>query len=167
MISQGFFMSLLQHLHPAVVHFPIALLMVGSVAALWYQYRQPLPALRWTIWFLIATGWLASVAAVVTGLFSQSQLPAGAPFAVVLNLHITAGIGVMLLYGAILYRAWLAAHPRRRNRREPSSAIDLLDRPAARGWLTLAWLAGIALLFLAGWNGGELVYVWGVGRGGS
>jgi uncharacterized membrane protein len=41
-------------------------------------------------------------------------------------------------------------------------AEDLLDDPAARPWITVLLLSGMMLIAATGWNGGILVYQWGV-----
>ena len=40
--------------------------------------------------------------------------------------------------------------------------VDLLDNPSSRIWLTVALVAGMILVAATGWNGGILVYEWGV-----
>ena len=72
-------MNLLTHLHPAIVHFPIALLLLGSAIALVHLYHlaglDPRIDLRRTAWFLIGLGWVAIVPVVLSGLLAQSPLP--------------------------------------------------------------------------------------------
>ena len=43
---------------------------------------------------------------------------------------------------------------------------DLLLLPSARLWLSALLITGALLVLLSGWNGGQLVYVWGVNVGG-
>jgi uncharacterized membrane protein len=188
-------MDLLTHLHPAVVHFPIALLLLGSIVALLHLLgRGGLHRwldLRRTAWFLLGIGWLATIPAVLSGLLAQSSLPPDAPYRGVLNWHTATGLGLLVLYGLLIYRAWIfqgakarkaraAAADKRRSQaagqadRQAGSlevvrsggaqgeVADLLDNPAARVWLTIVLCAGIALIFATGWNGGALVYTWGV-----
>lgn len=166
-------MNLLTHLHPAIVHFPIALLLLGSVTALVYLYRPALFArhidLRRVTWFLLGLGWIAVVPAVLSGLLAQSPLPPDAPYRLVLNWHTATGLGLLVLYGLLLYRAWIFQGAKARKRRAANNknggapeVVDLLNNPPARLWLTIALLAGILLIFSTGWNGGILVYTWGV-----
>jgi uncharacterized membrane protein len=184
-------MDLLTHLHPAVVHFPIALLILGSAVALAHLYRlagaQPRIDLRRTAWFLIGLGWLAMIPAVLSGLLAQSPLPPDAPYRTVLNWHTATGLAVLVLYGLILYRAWIFQGAKARAGRRKAAqgkpaptapvaaaasvsapgegVVDLLDNPPARTWLTLALVAGVLLIVATGWNGGVLVYEWGVNVG--
>lgn len=166
-------MNLLTHLHPAIVHFPIALLLLGSVTGLIYLYR---PAAldqhidqRRTTWFLLGVGWVAVVPAVLSGLLAQSPLPPDAPYRVVLNWHTATGLGLLVLYGLLLYQAWIFQNAKARKRRaakkkdgSAQEVVDLLDNPSSRFWLTLVLAAGMLLLLSTGWNGGLLVYEWGV-----
>jgi uncharacterized membrane protein len=166
-------MNLLTHLHPAIVHFPIALLLLGSVMGLVHLYRpsafmQQID-LRRTTWLLLGLGWIAVVPAVLSGLFAQSPLPPDAPYRVVLNWHTATGLGLLVLYGLLLYQAWIFQGAKARKRRaainqdgSAQEVVDLLDNPSSRLWLTVALLGGMLLILLTGWNGGLLVYEWGV-----
>lgn len=154
-------------LHPAVVHFPIALLLLGSFSALVYLYgprRSELLILTWAPLFL---GWLATGAAILTGLLAQSGLPPDPPYRSVLNWHIGSGMALAVVYAVLLYRWWLrrsrghSGGKTGRARRTPIPP-ELLDDASARGWVTLLLLIGIVLVIASGWNGGELVYTWGV-----
>ena len=161
-------MSLLQHLHPATIHFPIALLLLGSALALVHLWRPGAAQIRWTAWLLLALGWLGGVVAVLTGLVAQSNLPPDAPYRAVLNWHIGAGLGQLVVYGFVLYQGWLFRSARRQKQRAArgDAAVDLLDSRAARIWLTALLLLGMFLVAGTGWNGGVLVYEWGVNVGG-
>src|SRR5688572_12422387 len=102
-------------LHPATVHFPIALLLVGSLAGLLYLWWQPRPEFRILTWWLLFLGWVGAGVAALTGLFAQGNLPPQAPYTVVLNGHITSGLALIVLYAFLFYRVWLS-----RNRRQPT-----------------------------------------------
>jgi uncharacterized membrane protein len=164
-------MNLLTHLHPAVVHFPIALLLLGSAVALAHLYRiggQNVPLdLRRTAWFLLGVGWLATIPAVLSGLLAQSPLPPDAPYRTVLNWHTATGLGVLVIYGLLLYQGWIFRGTKARKARaargsQNREVVDLFDNPSSRIWLTVVLLAGMAVIFATGWNGGILVYEWGV-----
>jgi uncharacterized membrane protein len=184
-------MDLLTHLHPAVVHFPIALLLLGSVVAL-VHLLGPRAARQWldlrrTAWFLLGLGWLATIPAVLSGLLAQSPLPPDAPYRGVLNWHTATGLGLLVLYGLLLYRGWIFQGAKARKARQAAAikrgalpggqagghkdaehgrtqeeVADLLDNPSSRAWLAVVLCAGIALILATGWNGGNLVYEWGV-----
>ncbi len=144
-------------LHPAVVHFPIALLLGGSVAGLLYLAGMRRADLRVLTWWPLRLGWIGGAVAMLTGLLAQSGLPPQAPYTDWLNNHIGASWAILVVYAGILYRHWLFGRKRRAN--DPA---DLLDLTAARGWLMIALIVGSLLVVVGGWLGGELVYTWGV-----
>jgi uncharacterized membrane protein len=158
-------MTLFEHLHPATVHFPIALLLVGSVAALAYPFRPFGLDLRMFAWLLLGLGWFGALVAILTGLVAQSGLPPEAPYRDVLNWHIGGGVAQLILYGLLLYMGWIYRSARARKRRAAAGRTgdDLLDDPSARWWVTLLLVAGALSVLATGWNGGILVYEWGVG----
>lgn len=157
-------MSWIQHLHPATIHFPIALLLLGSVLAIYYIWRPGMVQVRWTAWLLLALGWIGGVAAVITGLFAQGNLPPDAPYRDVLNWHIAVGLGQLVVYGFVLYQGWLYRSARRQRQRNARGdvSVDLFDSASSRLWITAALLLGMLLVAATGWNGGVLVYEWGV-----
>lgn len=159
-------MNLVTHLHPSLVHFPIALLLLSSAAGVLYLFVWPRAELRLITWVAMALGWVACALAVASGLVAQAALPPNAPYRSVLNWHIGAGLGALAVYGALLYLAWLdrsARAQRERVRAGLPAARDYLDAPGSTRLLTGALLVlGVAFVFFAGWNGGELVYLWGV-----
>jgi uncharacterized membrane protein len=156
-------------LHPAIVHFPIALLILASVSGLAYLHWQPREELKVLTWWSMLPGWLALFAAIVTGLFAQGALPPDAPYRSTLNWHITTGLLLVVVYGELLYRRWVQRPRRRRKgsliRPAAETARDLLDNPGRRWLLTAQLVLGIALVISSGWFGGELVYTWGVNVG--
>lgn len=160
MIFQNFSTTL----HPATVHFPIAFLLLASVAGLLYLYWQSNATLLLLTWWPMRLGWLGTVAAVLTGLLAQSGLPPQAPYQNVLNWHIGTGLALLVDYGLLLYQAWVydSARARKERVRHGVNAAHLLDDARARVTITLLLIAGIVLLFASGWNGGRLVYEWGV-----
>lgn len=147
-------------LHPASVHFPIALLLVGSITGLLYLWWQPRAEFSILTWWLLKLGWVSAIVAAVTGILAQGNLPPQAPYTAVLNGHITSGLALIVVYAIFFYRAWL-----HRNRRKPDQPEDLLALPSARSLLTIILLLGMALVAIGGWLGGELVYTWSVNVG--
>lgn len=133
--------------HPRIVHFPIALTIVGAVfLALGALRRQD----RWSSYGQISLllGWVGIMAAVVTGLIDQANAPEDAAVTAVINQHITAGIALVVAVGLALY--W------------PLRNKKLWSSPARWGYLALL-VAIVALILIEGWLGGKLVYQFGVG----
>ena len=157
-------MGLLPHLHPATVHFPIALLLLGSAMTLLQLWRRAPVDLKTTIWLLFGLGWIGGAVAVLTGLLAQANLPPDAAYRPVLNFHIGAGLAVLLVYGLLLYRGWLycGVKAQKARRARGITTTDLLDDVAARAWIAVVAVAGASLILITGWYGGVLVYEFGV-----
>ncbi|MGE0361566.1 MAG: DUF2231 domain-containing protein [Vicinamibacterales bacterium] len=141
--------------HPQIVHFVVALIVVG-VGLRWASLVRPLPWLSPAALTLIALGTLASLAAVRSGGDAHGpveRLPGVRPAVVA---HETWGERArntfLLLLGAEAVAAALAA------RRHPRARAATL----AAG---LVGLAGVGVLYRAADLGGVLVYGYGGGVG--
>jgi uncharacterized membrane protein len=144
-------MSPFSPLHPRFVHFPIALLVTGTIAALAYMLwwrRQPLAVVAWSTIFL---GWLAVFVAVLTGLIDQNRVTIGPEALDLMNVHIAAGIALIVVYGLVLYLRL----------RDPG----VLEGPR-RPVLFLLLILGLAVVVVEGGIGGILVYDFGIGVNG-
>ena len=82
------------------------------------------------------------------------------PTADTLNWHIGTGMAVAAVYAVLLYVWWL-----RRPREGRPSAQQLLDDAGARLWVTILLVIGMLLVVASGWNGGRLVFEFGVNVG--
>jgi uncharacterized membrane protein len=150
--------------HAAIVHFPIALLICGSLAILATLHRWPRVELAVIGWGLLFPGWLTLLAAIVSGIVAQGGLPPEAQYRPLLNWHTGSGLAMAALYGDLLYRGWLDWKQRKRAEREGwISAADLLADGGRKWRLTVQLLLGIGLVIFSGWLGGQLVYEFGVG----
>ena len=150
--------------HAAIVHFPIALLICGSLAILATLHRWPRVELAVIGWGLLIPGWLTLLAAIVSGIVAQGGLPPEAQYRPLLNWHTGSGLAMAALYGDLLYRGWLDWKQRKRAEREGwISAADLLADGGRKWRLTVQLLLGIGLVIFSGWLGGQLVYEFGVG----
>ena len=135
-------------LHPAVVHFPIALLLLNMVLTL-RHLRHPDPFVERAAYGALVLGWWGALAAVASGILAAALAwPVEPGVLTWLNSHAVLGFALLLVYGRALLR----------RRRDPA----VLAGPGRRPYLLLL-LLGVALLLLDGWIGGHMVYRQGVG----
>ena len=135
-------------LHPAVVHFPIALLVLNLLLTL-RHLRHPDPFVERAAYGALLLGWWGALAAIVTGTGAAALVwPVEANVLPWLNSHAVLGFAVLFVYGRALLR----------RRRQP----DVLAGPGRRPYVLLL-LLGTGLLLLDGWIGGHMVYRLGVG----
>lgn len=135
-------------LHPAVVHFPITLLLLNLLLTLVYLRRND-PFMERAAYGALVLGWWSAFAAILTGTL-ELALNWPLPLDVVnwLNLHAASGLALLVTYGQALVR----------RRRDPR----ILHGPKRRGYLMLLGI-GTALVVLSGGVGGHLVYGLGFG----
>lgn len=140
------------NLHPLIVHFPLALLVVAvGFDLLAFAMR------RWT-WLrpasvaLYVLGGLGAVLAYVTGLRAADSVRMPAEVEPLLTEHADLGWWTMVFFGAYaLVRLGAAAYEKTR------------DRTVVQGALCAVALAGLVLLWETGAHGGQMVYRHGVG----
>jgi uncharacterized membrane protein len=131
-------------IHPALVHFPFALLLTATIADLAHLagfWREP----RFAAW-LMAWGLAAGLVAMATGLYDFRRLTS------VQLPHALRHMGAMAL-------AWLGYAVALYLRRDSLAA---LAEPSAAS--TAVAVASAVVLAVGGWLGGELVYRYGAGR---
>ncbi len=134
-------------LHPMLVHFPIALL-TTSVAFEALAMRWPSERLRASSLDMLVVGVLAAVAAVVSGHLAEEAVENRGIPEQVLEWHEGLGFATFWIFAGVLAM-------------RVAMAWGLLrDRPI---WPLLLGLVGIAVLLVAGYFGGELVYRFGAG----
>lgn len=140
-------------IHPRLVHFPIALLVVGVVLVLldpWCRGVRHSRACERTGFASLVAGWLTVAPAVISGLIDQSPIAIDSPARGVSNMHITAVVVTWVLFGLAIY-----LRVRRRH---------IMDDPRGR-WLYMGLLlAGLVGLVVVGELGGQLTYMFGVGQ---
>lgn len=127
--------------HPLVIHFPIALYLLGVGFVLWHLWRQQPDFERFAYW-LFFLSWIAAIVASLVGLVDKGRLAFDDPRQGAMNNHITTAIAFMVVNGLLLYTRF----------RWP-------DALRSRRWQYLGLLLlGVALITLTGRQGGELVY---------
>ena len=149
-------MEFLSPFHPRLVHFPIALSLVGIffILAGWFltvrRRGDQAGADRWQSYgrLSLILGWLGVLAAGASGLLDQSHAPDTIEVRQLINQHIGAGLALLVVLGLAIY--W------------PIKNKILLS--SGRRWLYFALLlVAAALVLLEAWLGGKLVYGFGVG----
>ncbi len=141
-------------LHPATVHFPIALLLVNLLLTLLYL-RCGERSLETSAYHCLLIGWCGALLAVLTGGVDAwrqvygADTPRDPALLNRVNIHALLGIAIVWVYGMALLR----------RRRTP----QILDDPQRRmGYLCLL-IIGALLVMGGGWLGGQLVYRFGLG----
>ena len=131
-------------IHPAVVHFPLGLLLTSTLADLAYL-AGVWPEPRFAAWLMVL-GLATAVVAMGAGLYDFRRLTqAQVPYAL---RHMGTIAVAVLGYGVALYlrRAGLS---------------ETVEPPLASSGLAIA---SALVLSLGGWFGGDLVYRHGAGR---
>lgn len=140
-------------LHPIAVHFPIAFLILGFVAACAHRLRPGFlwmsNAASWLLWI----GALAVWAALGLGLLAEKTAPHVPPAWETLADHETLGWWSAGLFTAL--SIWRVLNCRRRRVTGDSRWID-------RAFL-LMWLISLGVLISTAFHGGELVFTHGMG----
>ncbi len=133
-------------IHPAIVHFPIALGVVGALGALGYLVLRR-DWLRWFAPILLSLALLGAVAAYFSGNAAEDRAEdAGVPHEAI-EQHEETGLWALGLIGLACVLSW-ATHGMRRG----------------------LWVSSIVAVAAAGlvlWNGhlgGKLVFIHGAGR---
>jgi len=136
-------------IHPMLVHFPIALLIVGFLAELAGLLLRKDWLARAAL-LLLVLGTLGAVSAVLTGQREEDRIVETPAIEHTLEEHEEAGEFTMWFFVVIaaarIFTAW------RKN------------LPKAVSWVVLvAWLAGLGAITKTAWHGGHLVYKYGAG----
>jgi uncharacterized membrane protein len=140
----------LYQLHPAAVHFPIALLASGAAVA-GMRLRKSAPA-----WLSLAESWLlwlgtfAAWGSLGLGLLAERFAPHKPLAWEVLADHKSLAWWTCAVFTALaLLRLWASDRVR--------------DPDRWRRVQLVLWLGGLVLLLATGYHGGELVYDFGMG----
>jgi uncharacterized membrane protein len=144
MMSELLFKTL-THLHPAIIHFPIVLLIASVLLDLYGRWK---PDLRHSAWIALLLGTLSAIPAAITGIIAHIPYE-GTAVIESIERHEQLGLLTTAIFIGLTIWRW-----RSRRRGSASSA----------SWFYLAvGSAGLLLLTLTGMTGGNLVYNLGVG----
>ena len=138
------------HLHPMIVHFPIAIIIVGFAAEAVSLFFRKEKCLSKTGFYLMVIGSLAAIAAWLTGhLFTEE--PSQGEILSIFQKHETGGLITMILIVAgTIFRIWLVI-----KKREESPLKWI-----AFGFYLLAFVA----VSFTGFLGGKMVYDFMIGQ---
>lgn len=138
------------HLHPAAVHFPIALLLAGAAAAAARLSRRMPEWLgkteSWLLWLGTASAWIT----LALGLIAERTARHVPPAWEVLAEHEELAWWTCAVFGVLSSLRWYAVRTGR-------------DTGKVRAVQMLLWLAASILLVATALHGGELVYGFGMG----
>lgn len=137
--------NLFTHLHPAITHFPIVLLIASVLLDLYGRWQ---PAVRRTAWITLLLGTLTAIPAVITGIIAHIPYE---ETAVIESIEQHQWLGFLTTGVFIALTAWRWGSRR---------AGD--EQTASWPYLAVGVL-GLVVLTLAGLTGGNLVYNLGVG----
>lgn len=133
-------------IHPAIVHFPVALITFAVIADLFGYLRNSAPLRAAGFWSLVA-GIIGAALAVAAGYYDMSRAALGETHELV-DFHMKVGwIMLVLAAGLLLWRWRLYVKP---------------ERGVGWAYLVAAFLV-LGLTLFQGWYGGEMVYSHGAG----
>ncbi len=135
------------HIHPALVHFPIVLLIVAGICYALARWSGELPWSKFG-WYLHLSGLVGLALAVFSGLSADSDLILDTEPRELLDQHTLQGY--VLVWWFALLAVWYFLRHRRVKTTE---------------WIffLLLFALGLGLLGYSAWLGGHLVYDFGVG----
>lgn len=141
----AFFADLLNHAHPILNHFPIALLTISWVLD---QVARWNLNLRFTAWVMLLLGAISALPAVISGIIAHFPYEESAAIGAI-QTHEQLGLATLFIFAALTI--WRGRSMRR-------------GSDVGGTWLyTVLGLVGVGVLLFTGYNGGNLVYKLGVG----
>lgn len=134
-------------IHPALVHFPIALIVFSAIAdLLGYVYgNETLTGAGW--WSMLGAA-LGGVLAAGAGYFDMTRENLKPAARDRVRTHMKIGIAAVAVVAALTFWRWIIFS-------SPGYSINTL--------YLIGVLAGVLLIFFQAWLGGEIVYGYGVG----
>lgn len=139
------------HLHPIIVHFPIALITVGFVAEVASLFFKSEKCLSRTGFYLMILGSLAAIAAYVSGHLFTEEPTQGEILKVFVNHKTGALITMILIIIGTIFRIWLMA-------------VKKDETPLK--WIVFGfYLLAFSAVTFTGFMGGTMVYNFMIGLG--
>jgi uncharacterized membrane protein len=135
--------------HPDIVHFAVAFIVVGASLEAYAYLRSPESLLRWAAPLLVV-GTVSLIAVIFTGYLAANSIEVDPAAMETLKSH--EKNGWILLALVVLAQFWKAWNGGR---------IEGAQRKLYAAWLLLI----VACALYGALLGGELVYQWGVGVG--
>ena len=133
-----------EHIHPMIVHFPIALIMVGFTAEIFSLFFKSEKCLSKTGFWLMILGTVAAIAAWVSGqLFTSHPFDSG--FMRLFEKHEKGALITMIVMViGLIFRIWLIA------RKKEATILK---------WIAFGFYAlGFIAVSVTGFVGGKMVY---------
>ena len=140
---------MLHLVHPAIVHFAVAFIVVGASLEAYAYLRSHESLLRWAAPLLVV-GTVSLIAVIFSGYLAANSIEVDPAAMETLKSH--ERNGWILLALVVLAQFWKAWHGGR---------IEGVQRKLYAAWLLLIVVCALYGALL----GGELVYQWGVGVG--
>jgi len=139
------------HLHPIIVHFPIALITVGFIAEVVSLFFKSERCLSKTGFYLMILGSLAAIAGWASGHLFTEQPTQGEILKVFQQHETGALITMILIVAGTLFRIWLMV-----SKKEETSLK----------WISFSfYLLAFAAVTFTGYMGGTMVYNFMIGIG--
>lgn len=135
-------------IHPQLVHFPIAFLLLGGCLLLIHLYNSKENVRKLGI-SCIVIGWIFMIPTIVAGLWEASKLKDGSRMDQVADQHTTAAFVTWVLFSAILFILF-----KYRNQKTETKLRVILSVLLFMALIALNWTSNL---------GGKLVYEMGVG----
>ena len=138
------------HLHPMIVHFPIALIIVGFIAEVISLFFKSEKCLSKTGFYLMMLGTLAAIAAWSTGQLFTDHPDEGEILPVFAIHRLGAWITMIVMIIGSAFRIWLMV------KKKEESKLK---------WIAFGfYLFGFAAVSLTGYMGGIMVYDFIIGQ---
>ena len=135
-------LTLFGRMHPALIHFPIALIVFALVAEVVSLFWKK-PEIRWTALVVLVSAAVTAIPAALAGWTLSRDMLFSGRMAEIMTMHIWAGTSVAVaVWPLVFLRKWLDKHPSRNGRIIYLAALGIL----------------VAAIALTGHLGGSLVY---------